>query len=62
MAKCVNCGGGSLALSVSGETKKCRDCGCANLVVGDKHITAAAKFKRVLDNGHFAIAQKESSQ
>lgn len=51
MAKCVNCGGGRLTLSVSGETKKCGDCGCANLVVSSKHIAAAAKFEKLVSQG-----------
>ena len=51
MSECVNCGGGRLKLSGSGETKKCGDCGCANLVVGSEHIAAAAKFKKLLGQG-----------
>ena len=51
MAKCVNCGGSKLTLSPSGETRRCRDCGCANLVVGREHISAAAKFERLREQG-----------
>ena len=62
MAKCVNCGGRSLTLSQSGETRKCGDCGCANLVVCSEHIAAAAKFKRLMGTGYFATNVKETDR
>ena len=45
---CVNCGGGPLRLSASGETKKCGNCGCANLAVKREHYVAAIKAESLL--------------
>lgn len=61
MDKCVNCGGSHLTLSMSGEAKKCRDCGCANLVVRREHVSAAFKTQRLLESGCPRRIQEEGS-
>jgi hypothetical protein len=60
MGKCVNCGGKSLKLSSSGETKKCGDCGCSNLVVRTEHVAAAARMQRLLASGWPHVVPREN--
>ena len=59
MGKCVNCGGKSLRLSSSGETKKCSECRCSNLVIGAEHVAAAARMQKLLASGWHHVARKE---
>jgi len=58
MGKCVNCGGKHLKLSWSGETKKCADCGCSNLVITGEHVAAAISMQKRLAGG-WPVSSKE---
>lgn len=58
MAKCSNCGSRRLKLSECGDWLKCQDCSCSNIPDKPEYRAAAAKFKTLLDRGHFAKQDK----